>query len=80
MRRWDESGKIRALSVWVRARYLSITKAPYKTESLGVDGDEYQGRPTGLPARFGVTGGSASHYYAPGPPPQQTPNTDPKLA
>ena len=36
----DTGFEIRALAVWGRARYLSVTEAPHNIESLGVKGEE----------------------------------------
>ena len=36
----DTGFEIRALAVWGRARYLSVTEAPHNTDFLHVDGEE----------------------------------------
>ena len=63
----DTGFEIRALAVWGRARYLSVTEAPHNTKLSHVDGEEtfcfFQTAETGnRTLNSGVKGSGANHY------------------
>ena len=65
---WDDTGfEIRALTVWGRARYLSVTEAPHNTEFYTWMGKKhfcfFQTAETGnRTPNSGVKGSGANHY------------------
>ena len=68
----DTGNEIRALVVWGRACYFSVTKAPHNIESLRVSGEEtfcfFEGQ-SGVRTRDLRLSKQAAFTTAPGPPP-----------